>query len=78
MLSDVFARRLDTGLERRAAELDLGAVVARRVDLRHRRVLRHEDARDRADLACRPRDCLPVVAGARSDDAGRTLGRVEP
>ena len=34
--------------------------------------------RDRADLACRPRDCLPVVAGARSDDAGRTLGRVEP
>ena len=60
-------------LDRRARQLDLGAVVARRLDLRHRRVLRHEDARVRADLARRPRDRLPVVAGARRDDAGRAL-----
>ena len=60
-------------LERAAVELDLGAVVARRVDLRHRRVLRHEDARLRADLARRPGDRLAVVARARRDDAGRAL-----
>ena len=55
------------------AQLDLGAVVARRVDLGHRRVLRHEDPRVRADLARSPRDRLAVVAGARGDDACRAL-----
>ena len=60
-------------LDVRAAQLDLGAVVARRVDLGHRRVLRHEDARVGADLARSPRDRLTVVAGARGDDARRPL-----
>ena len=50
-------------LERRPRQLDLGPVVARRVDLRHRRVLRHEDRaparraraqpRQRPDRGCR-------------------------
>src|SRR5207248_8878933 len=73
VLRDVLRRRLDRGLERATGELDLGAVLAGRVDLRHRRVLRHEDARPRPDLARGPRDRLAVVAGARRDDARRAL-----
>ena len=50
-----------------------GAVVARRVDLRHRRVLRHEDRRADPELARRPGDRLAVVARARRDHAGGAL-----
>jgi hypothetical protein len=69
--SDVRDARLERVLERRPVSSTLGAVVARRVDLRHRRVLRHEDRRRDAELARRPRDRLAVVARARRDDAGR-------
>ena len=62
-------------VEHRPGEHRLGAVVARRLDLRHRRVLRHEHGRGDAELARRPRDGLPVVAGARGDHAGRPLAR---
>jgi hypothetical protein len=69
----VRARRASASSNPRADEHDLGAVVARRLDLRHRRVLRHEDRRGMPELARRPRDRLAVVAGARRDDAGRAL-----
>ena len=45
---DVLLRRRHRLVEAGADELDLGAVVARRVDLGHRRVLRHEDRRPRS------------------------------
>ena len=73
VLRHVRARDGQRLLERRPGELDLGAVVPGRVDLRHRRVLRHEDARPRPDLARGPRDRLAVVAGARRDDARRAF-----
>ena len=60
-------------VEARAREHGLGAVVARRVDLRHRRVLRHVDRRLDAELARGPRDRLAVVARARRDHAGGAL-----
>ena len=60
-------------LEARAAELRLGAVVLRRLDLRHRGVLRHEDRRLDPGIARRPRDCLAVVARARRNDARALL-----
>ena len=71
----VLERGRERVLERRAHELDLRAVVLRRLDLRHRRVLRHEDGRLDARLARRPRDRLAVVAGARRDDAGSAARR---
>ena len=70
VLRDVLARRVEARLDRVAGEHDLGAVVPCCLDLRHRRVLRHEHARARADLARRPRDRLSVVACARGDDSG--------
>ena len=70
---DVLERCLHRLLEDRADELDVRAVVARRVDLRHRRVLRHEDRRVGPLLAGRVRDGLAVVPGARRDDAGGPL-----
>ena len=73
-LSATYARgRVERLLERRTGQLDLGAVRPRRLDLRHRRVLRHEDPRPRPHLACRPRDRLAVIAGARGDDSGGAL-----
>ena len=72
---DVLLRRGHRLVEADADELDPRAVVARRVDLRHRRVLRHEDRRGDPGLARRPRDRLAVVACARGDDAGRALLR---
>ncbi len=65
----------ETVFDRVAAEDDLRAVVARRVDLRHRRVLWHVDPRMRADLERRPGHRLAVVTRARSDDAGGALLR---
>ena len=41
---------------------DLGAVAARRLDLRRRRIGRHENRRPRAEQTCRERDGLRVVA----------------
>ena len=70
---DVRVRRRERVVEGLADELDGRAVVPRRVDLRHRRVLRHEDRGRDARLARRPGDGLAVVAGARRDDAGRAL-----
>ena len=64
-------------LEALADELRRATVRARRLDLRHRRVLRHEDRRRDPGLACRPRDGLAVVAGARRDDARLPLLRAE-
>ena len=72
---DVLLRGRERLVEALADELDAGAVVPRRVDLRHRRVLRHEDRGRDPGLARRPRDRLAVVAGARRDDAGRALLR---
>jgi hypothetical protein len=48
---------------------DLGAVAARRVELRGRRVLGHDDRRVRAEEPRRDRDGLRVVAGRESQDA---------
>ena len=68
-------RALERGRERilegRAHELDVRAVVLGRLDLRHRRVLRHEDGRLDARLASCPGHRLPVVARAGRDHAGR-------
>jgi hypothetical protein len=61
-------------VEALACEHDLGAVASRRVHLRHRRLGRHEDRGVDSGLTRRPRDGLPVVAGARRDDACRALG----
>ena len=72
-LLDAPHRRCERLLEAGADEDLLGAVADRRLDLRHRRVLRHEDRRVHAELARRPRDRLAVVAGTRSDDARRAL-----
>ena len=51
----------------------LGAVVLARLDLRHRRVLRDEDAGPDAGGARGPADGLAVVAGACRDDARSPL-----
>ena len=56
-----------------ADELDLRPVVPGGVDLRHRRVLRHEDGGRDAGLARRPGDRLAVIARAGRDDAGGAL-----
>ncbi len=56
-------------------EHSLGAVVARRLDLGHRCVLRHEHGRLDPELPRRPRDRLAVVAGARREHARRALAR---
>ena len=57
-------------------ELRVGAVVPGRLDLRHRRVVRHEEIRgDRARLACGPGDRLAVVSGTGGDYAGSVLLR---
>ena len=74
---DVRLRRGDRFLEALADELGLAAVRARGLDLRHRRVLRHEDRRRDPRFARRPRDRLAVVAGARGDDARATLRLAE-
>jgi hypothetical protein len=73
----VLLRGGDGGLEALAAELDGPAVGRRRVDLRGRGVLRHEDRRPDARLARRPGDRLPVVPGARRGDARLALGGSE-
>ena len=72
---DVRLRGRDRLLEALAGELGRSAVRPRRLDLRHRRVLRHEDRRRDPGLARRPRDRLAVVAGARGDDAGARAPR---
>ena len=64
-LLDARARVGERRVEAGAAEHDLAAVGERRLDLRHRRVLGHEDRRVDAELARRPGDRLAVVAGAR-------------
>ena len=61
-------------VEAAAREDDLGAVALRRLELGGRRVLGHEDGGVHAGLARGPGDGLPVVAGARGDDAGGALG----
>ena len=58
-------------------ELGGPAVRPRRLDLGHRRVLRHEDRRRDPGLARRPRDRLAVVAGTGGDDAGAALRLAE-
>ena len=75
--ADVVERGRERLLERLAVKLRLRAVVPRRLDLRHRRVMRHEDAGERARLAGGPGDRLAVVAGARGDDAGGVLLRAQ-
>ncbi len=72
-LRDIRARTVERVFDCGSRELDLGAVVPRRIDLRHRSVLRHEDPRACADLARRPRDRLSVVPRARPYHAGREL-----
>ena len=67
------ARRRHRLVEAGPDELDLRAVVPGRVDLGHRRVLRHEDGGRDAGLARCPGDRLAVVARARGDDAGGSL-----
>src|SRR5439155_14756231 len=66
-------RRSERVLERLAFLLDRAAVVARRLDFRHRRVVRHEDRGGNALLARGPGDGLAVVPGARGDDARRAF-----
>ena len=73
-LLDVGDRRRDRVLERRADQLGARAVVARRLDLRHRRLRGHEDRRLDPGLARRPGDGLAVISGAGSDDARLALG----
>ena len=67
-------RRLERAVEGLGPGLDPGAVGARRLDLGHRRVPRHEDRRRDPSLAGRPGDGLAVVPGGRGDDAGGPLG----
>ena len=74
---DVLLRRGDRVLEARARELNRAAVRPRRLDLRHRCVLGHEDRRRDPCFARRPRDCLAVVSGARRDDARGALPLAE-
>src|SRR5205085_10361588 len=64
---DVLVRGRKGILEAGACELRARAVVLRRVDLRHRRIERHEDRRRDPGLASRPGNRLAVVAGARRD-----------
>ncbi len=78
------ASRLDVGgrggdglVEPLADEHRLAAVGAGSLDLRHRRVLRHEDRRRNPRLARRPGDGLTVVPGARGGDAGAPFRRPE-
>ena len=66
-------RRGERLLEVRALELRDAAVALGRLDLGHRRVLRHEDRRLDPGLARGPRDRLAVVARACRDDAGPPL-----
>ena len=63
------------GIVRVAVKHDVGAVRARRLDFRERRRPRHYDRRPHAVRARGDRDALRVVAGARRDDAARTLVR---
>jgi hypothetical protein len=74
---DVRLRRRDGRLEALSHELDHPSVGRGRLDLRHRRVLGHEDRGPAAGLACGPRDRLPVVPSARRDDPGLALPRAE-
>src|SRR5581483_4638764 len=57
-LLDALHRLRERLLEPGADEHLLGAVADRRLHLRHRRVLRHEDRRVQAELARRPGDGL--------------------
>ena len=66
--------RRDRVLERRSGQLGARAVVARRLDLRHRRLRGHEDRGLDPGLARGPRDRLAVVAGTGRDDARLALG----
>ena len=74
---DVLLGRGDRSLEALAHELHLSVVGARGLDLRHRRVLGHEDRRGDPGLARSPRDRLPVVPRARRHHARRPLLRSE-
>ena len=76
-LPGVRLRRVERLFERLSGLLELCAVVAARVDLRHRRVERHVDARAHSGLARGPGNRLAVVAGARRHDACGALLRVE-
>ena len=73
-LLDVGDRSRDRVLEGRSGQLGARAVVARRLDLRHRRLGGHEDRRLDPGLARGPRDRLAVVARTRRDDARLALG----
>jgi hypothetical protein len=64
-------------LDRLADHAHVGAVALRRLDLRHRRVLRDEDRGVQAGLARGPGDRLRVVPRARGHDAGLPLGLAE-
>ena len=66
---DVRAGGRDGVVEALAAEHDRRAVAPRRVHLGHRSALRDEDRGGDTGLARSPRHRLPVVAGARGDDA---------
>ena len=72
-LVDVRARGDQGVLEELPAHLRVGTVVAAGLDLRHRRRVRHEDARVNSELARRPRNSLTVIAGAGRDDARLAL-----
>src|SRR5437870_6933340 len=72
-LLDVRERGHHRVLEEGAGHLRLGSVVLGRLDLGHRRSVRQEDARTHAELAGRPSNCLPVIAGAGRYNPGRAL-----
>src|SRR6185503_5063433 len=61
-----------------AVQDDLGAEVARVLDLHARRVARHDDHRRSPQAAGVIRDALGVVAGRCRDDARRLLPAFEP
>ena len=67
----------DRLLEALPDELGRTAVGTRRLDLRHRCVLRHEDRRVDSRFAGRPGNGLAVIARARCDDARLSLFRAE-
>ena len=67
----------DRLLETLPDELGRTAVGTRRLDLRHRCVLRHEDRRVDSRFAGRPGNSLAVIARARCNDARPSLFRAE-
>jgi len=59
-------------------ENDFGAARPRALDLRGRRVARHDDHGRRTERRGDRRDCLGVVAGRERDDAARLFRGREP